>query len=145
MKVEEEKEKRRFLKVASHGMFTNGKLQICANFKRKEMLRNSSIEAAHMCGKKCTLFQQFHRETKNSRNQNREIGHGPYFRPHLTGPESLSEVETSWKDSRSQKLTHLSWEAEASRNSCGWNSTSWTGPACSWNSVINLPARRSQI
>ena len=43
---------------------------------------------------------------------------------HLTAPVSRSVVPTSWKDSRSQKLTVLSWLPLARRNSWGWNSTS---------------------
>ena len=64
---------------------------------------------------------------------------------YLTGLVSGSELETSVKFSRSQKRTRRSAPPDASRNSCGWNSTSVTGAVCSFNSTSSRPARKSQI
>lgn len=58
---------------------------------------------------------------------------------------SDSELETRLKFSRSQKSTRLSAPPEASRNSCGWNSTSFTDAVCSRSSDNNRPARKSHI
>lgn len=63
-----------------------------------------------------------------------------YLIPLVSG----SELETRVKFSRSQKRTRRSAAPEASRNSCGWNTTSLTGAVCSRSSDSNLPARMSQ-
>ena len=63
---------------------------------------------------------------------------------YLTGPVSFSDDDSLLNVSKSQKLTVLSCDAEANKNSWGWNSTSWTGPPWSINSFIILPALKSQ-
>jgi hypothetical protein len=62
---------------------------------------------------------------------------------YLMAPQSLSVVDTSWKFSKSQKLTLRSALLEANRNSLGWNSTAVTGPPWSVNSLRSRPALMS--
>ena len=53
--------------------------------------------------------------------------------------------ETSSNVSKSQNLTVLSQLEDASKNSCGWNSTSVIEALCFENSVITFPTRISHI